>query len=551
MKKKEISNERIKGDYLYILLITLIWLITYIICSIAWKQNIGWDETSYLSTAKGIAQDFDFSSRFNSVLGLIKYSFPQHTHHYPVYSTYLAIFFKLFGVSLNVAYFSTWLAGLVACVFIYLIMLLLTENDKLFSFFIAVSFLFLPRIINYCDTAMMEIPGCALIMIFSYFVFKDISKNKLNPFLLAIASLWLYFYKSLFIGAVIGFIFLILIAYKLKSINLVLKNKLSFPQSLGIYFGTVSVIYIIFTKFVFLPLAPMMTFHPRQIQEGTYADFAGGFFHNPINNALLNMKSFFQNVISHFYPSFPVFLYPGEEGYYIPSANWCELGLFFLVFVYVIIFSFLAWRNLSSLNKVFTLFTVISIVSFNLIFILLATSCVGLCCRYNMIYTPLLLILASIHLREFLLKDKIRAYIVILTFLVLVYVPFFISEIKVGEWSKGYYSDIARKNTQVVSNVLGDSKPMFIYFNNGIHTIWVSYPTRTIIYEATNALLKQINLKLSKPIEYLFLQPENILFKENEDSILKGEPIIDHTYTFHSVDTENKVVIYKYNPELF
>ena len=117
------SNKQIK--FLYIGLIFLIWIITYFLYSVIWEQKIGWDETSYLAVARGIAENLDFSSRFNTVLGLIKFPFPQHNHHYPIYSIYLAIFFKLFGVSLPVAYFSTWLAALVACIFIYLLIIYL------------------------------------------------------------------------------------------------------------------------------------------------------------------------------------------------------------------------------------------------------------------------------------------------------------------------------------------------------------------------------------------------------------------------------------------
>ena len=73
------------GNFLFIGCIFLIWLITYIICTIVWEQRIGLDETSYLSTAKGISESFDFNSRFFTVLGILKYGFPHHTHHYPLY----------------------------------------------------------------------------------------------------------------------------------------------------------------------------------------------------------------------------------------------------------------------------------------------------------------------------------------------------------------------------------------------------------------------------------------------------------------------------------
>jgi len=323
-----------KAKFIYPGLIFLIWLITYILCTIFWEQRIVWDENSYLTCAKGIANDFDFSSRTTTVLGLLKYPFPQHTHHFPVYSAYIAIFFKLFGTSINVAYFSTWLCGLAVCMFVYLTMLVMTEGNRFYSFICGMTFLFLPRILDYCDSAMMEIPGCALISIFTYFIFRDLAKGKLNPILYAVAGLWLYFYKSLFVGALIGLFFLIIIAYNVKPVEINLKSKLPFWASMLTFGGVISTLYLIFTKFVFLPLAPMMNFDRRTEDLEIYADFLGGFFHDPINNVIRNLSGSYENVIGHYFPYFPVVLLPTYEGLFSSSPSWCEFGLFNLILIF-------------------------------------------------------------------------------------------------------------------------------------------------------------------------------------------------------------------------
>lgn len=538
-----------KSKFFYPILIFIIWLLTYIIYQIAFEQKLGWDEIAYLTVARGIVENFDFSSRTNTVMGLIKYAFPQHNHHYPLYSIYLAIFFKFFGTSLKVAYFSTWLSALVACLFIYFTLSIITQEDYLFSFILAVSFLFFPRITSYCDTAMMEIPGCALISFVSFLVFRDLSKGKLNPFLIAIGALWLFFFKSLFIGIIFGFFVLIVLAY-----NWILKSKVSLTRSLFSYSGTVVLLYFIFTKFIFLPLAPMMNFFPEQeTPEGTYADFAGGFFHNPPGNLQHHIANFFQSVIFRYYP-YIINFSPGNDAYYAAIPAWYELAIYFLTFFYVIVFLFLLWKKLLPIQKIFVLFTIISIGALNLAWMVVAGGGIGLYSRYNLVYVPLLLISSGIILKEclnyfgqFFLDYRAGSYFILLSFLVLVYLPFYWSSSLVSNWDKNVYHDIAHKNSEIVRKFTQGSNPMFIYFNVGQHTTWDLFPTKVVLMEATNKQIKEINKKLPKPIEFLFLTPKNNLFQENKDLILKTKPIIDNLYAFYNVDLENQVVVYKLN----
>ena len=543
MNNTKIISKNIQSNTFYLVLITVIWLIVYIICQLLFEQKLGWDEVSYLTAARGIAEDFDFSSRTTTVMGLIKYAFPQHTHHYPLLSIYYAIFFKLFGVSLKVAYFATWFSGLITCIFVFLILLIMLEDNKFLSFILAISFLFLPRIINQCDSAMMEIPGCALISLLTFFVFRDLLKGKLNPVLLAIAAMWLYFYKSLFLGIIVGFLALILITY---SSSLIYLNFL-------IYIGGITILYFIFTKFVFLPLAPMMNFHTRQEGlEGPYADFAGGFFSDVFGNIKINLIDFYNKVICRYFP-INFIIHPEQEKFYTFSPDWHELGIYLLVFFYVVIFSIFLWSKLKSLQKAFILFTVTSITAFNIIFILISTASINLLCRYNLIYLPLLLISFGIILYEnleilkpFVLKYGKASYYLILSFLSILYIPYYISSSILKIRTNDVYHNFAHLNSEIVKNIVGNSSPKFIYFNTGTHTTWDLYPTRVILMEATNEQIKKLNLKLPTPIEYLFLNFNDNLFKINKDLILKGLPIIDNYYTLHRVDPENHIVVYRF-----
>ena len=319
-------------------------------------------------------------------------------------------------------------------------MILLTDGNKIISFFFSVLFLFLPSILSYTDSAMMEIPGCALVTIFSYFIFKDISKGKINPVLMGIAAMWLYFFKSTFIGVLFGFFVLVLIAHRYNLTVFKLPNKTSLSVSLISYTSTVLFLYFIFKKIVFLPLAPMMNFHRRQEELEIYADFAGGFFRDPIGNMFFNLKGLFDNVILHYLPSFLVLLIPGSEGLYTSTPTWCEFGQYFIVFLFVIIFACLSWKNLFPKQKLFILFTLVSIIIFNIVFSLIADNGVGVRSRYNLIYLPLLLISSGTllwvnknYLKPFITDHKIASIFITGTFILLIYIPYLVSSLKVSE----------------------------------------------------------------------------------------------------------------------
>ncbi len=533
----------------YPALIFLIWLITYLISLCFLNQSFEWDEAKYLACAKGIAENFDFSSRSTTVLGLIKYGFPHHITHYPLHCIYMAIFFKLFGSSFSVACFSTWICGLVSLILIYFTVLLLikenTSGAKLFSFCTAISFLFLPRIINQCNSAMMEIPACVLVLSCSLIVLKNLSKEKLNPYLLGLMAVLLFFYKTFFIGIFFGFLSIIFMMYKSK-----------FGMLLFKYLGTVVIIYCLFKKFIFLPFSPLMNF--SSFQEGvygTYADFDGGFFKSPIHNLISNLGVLYKIITLGYFPKFQTYLDSQTfTGYYLASPVWLESGVFFLTLFYIIGFLFFSRKKLSSVNRIFIVFTVISILAFNLFFNLTVPTSLGPRCRYNLGYVPLLLISSAVLIwanKDFFnIKYKQVFAFILFSLIFFVYVPLYNTAFFIADWNKNLTYKHISHNTEIVKRFISELTPQFIYFTGGTNITWDMFPIREIYMEASNDQIKTINSILPSPIDFLFLNPNNNLFKQNQDLILKGQPIIDNWYTFYGIDAEDKIVVYKLSSPL-
>ena len=535
---------------LYPSLIFVIWLVAYLLCSNYLGQFIEWDEAKYLACARGIAENFDFSSRSTTIQGLLKYGFPQHTTHYPLHSLYIAIFFKLFGASLGVAIFSTWFALFLTCIFIYFIMLLLTENNNQFSFFTSITFLFLPRVINHSNSVMMEIPCCALLTVLIFLVFKLISKDKLNPFILAVSTTGLLFYKSLFVGVVFGFLSLLIFGYVKKSVGFKWLSSL-------LYLVITFVLYFLFTKFVFLPLAPWIDFSRiQQGVDGAYADFDGGFFRDPVNNAIAGLKSLYMIITTGYFPSIPVDLDKTTiTGCFVTSPIWLETGLYFLILFYVIVFLFFLWKKLLPVQRIFILFSVISVLTFNIIFNILIETNLGPRCRYNFIYVPLLLISSAVliwSIRDSFKKEYKNVFLfVLISLIVVVYFPVYNAGSKITSWNKNLMNEIMTKNTEIVKKYIGASRPIFIYSTSASFVTWDMFPTREIFAQAKNDYIKKINTLLPKPVEYLFITPKDYLFNENKDLILMAQPIIDNWYTFYGVDVVNNVVVYRLNPRIY
>jgi len=551
-KNKDISIT--KTNFFYIGLITIIWFVTYILSQIFLEQKLGWDEVNYMSVAKGIISNFDFSSRSYTVMGLIRHGYPSSLINFPIFSIYLAIFFKLFGVSLKIAYFSTWLCALGVCILTYLIFLLLSENNHKLAFLVSISYLFFPGILKTCDSAMMEQMGCFLLCLAVYLILKDYVKGVFNyitvlKFALSFLIIWLY--KTLFIGFFFGALFFIILAYSPKITGKKLNTKVPLFLFVSLSYGIFAVLFYILKRFIFLPVAPMMSFSPTLEYEQVYADFLGGFLDNFLQNVINNASSFF------YYAVLPYFIYPivytqpsSQVFVFVPHVIYLAM-YFFLIFVTVVL-TFAYWKKLKPEAKLFGGLTLGTILSFNLIFNFLFSTTYENMWRYNVYSLPLFLcyvvVIFSIHFeyaKPFAL-DHPFVIKVIPTFILIFYLlPLSLSMLNTQLILWNGYHTRAKNNAELVRAFIKDDHPMFIYLNDGAHTPFTDYPIRQVFKDATNEQLVQINKILPKPIEYLFLRPNDWLFANNKDLILKGLPILDNQYEPIGFNNEARVIVYK------
>ena len=539
----------------YPLAIFIIWLITYILCQVFLQQKLGWDEVSYLSQARGIVSDFDFSSRSYTIMGLLKHGYPTNLINFPVFSVFLSIFFKLFGVSLKISYFSSWLCALGVSLFIYYIFLLIQENENKSAFFLAMSYLFVPGILKTCDSAMMEQMGCLLLCISVYLLLSDYKKGKLTYLTavkLALSFLVLWLYKSLFIGFFFGAFVFILVTYNKKIAGKDIQTQIPLPLFLGLSYGMFAVLFYLVKEFVFLPVAPMMNFTPDLEQKQLYADFLAGFFNDLPNNLFVNIKSFFRYVIV------PFFIYP--NAYTTPRSQFFVFvphvifnAICFFIFFISFVLTFAYWEKLKSIEKAFCGLTLGTIISFNLIFNFLFSTTYENMWRYNVYSLPLFLcysaIILKIHfstyIKQFFVDHPLASKAVVPFQITFIWVPLFLSMLNAQLVLWDGYHDIAHKNAQLVRFFLKEDRPKFIYLNDGSHTVFEDYPVRQVFKDATNEQLLQVNKVLPEPVKYLFLKPSDWLFQNNKDFIVKGLPIIDNQYEFFGFNNEAQLVVYK------
>ena len=178
----------------------------------------------------------------------------------------------------------------------------------------------------------------------------------------------------------------------------------------------------ILAKFIFPPLAPMLSFLSRvEGAEGSYADFAGGFFSNPFENLRLNLEMFFTNIILRYF-NYSIVSMNGLDPFYIsiPEAN--ELAIYFLTLIFVLISLIALWKKLSYIQKYVIIFSLVSIFSMNLVYVVFFGGAVGLLCRYNLIYLPLVIIsfmiIVSTYSKEFIEEQK-KIIVVLVSILLL------------------------------------------------------------------------------------------------------------------------------------
>lgn len=539
------------SNWKYLSYIFVAWLITYIFCQIIFIQRLGWDEVSYLSVAKGIADDFDFSSRAYTVMGLLKHGYPTNLINFPIFSSYLAVFLKLFGMSLKVAYFSTWLAALGVCILLYFIFKMLSSgNDKL-SLIVSISYLLFPGNIKNCDTALMEQVGCFLLCLSVYVILRNFQNRKINYlFAIEISLLFLvlWLYKSLFVGFFFGMFIFILLMYKMLEKD---KTKPPIVTFLGISYGLFIILYFIAKKFLFLPVAPMMNFTPSLEARQLYSDFLAGFFDNFPNSLLVNISYIFGYII-HSY-----FIYPikGSFGNELlnSSAVFVLVGLYFFVFMILIILTFAFWKELKPIQKLFIVLTLGTIISFNLIFNFLFSTTIGNIWRYNSYSLPLYLCYAFLifnylgkHLESFISSHKVASKLILSLFIIFLYIPLSLSMVLQANEYEVMYHNVAKGNASIVKSFIKDTSPSFIYYNDGNHITWDLYPMKQVFKDATNEQLLQINKILPEPIGFLFLKPTDWLFKNNENLIFQGKPILDGIYVPYGIDPNAKIVVYRY-----
>ena len=552
--KTKISNK----NFFYPILIFAVWFVVYLLTQAFLMQNFGWDEVSYMSQAKGIATDFDFSSRAYTVMGVLKHGYPTNLINFPLFAMYLAVFFKLFGVSLKVAYFSSWLCALGVCLLIYFIFLLLVPEHRKLAFGVSIAYLLFPGILKTCDSAMMEQAGCFLVCLATYLILKDYVKGVFNystvlKFVLSFLVLWLY--KSLFVGFFFGAFIFIIFAYSPKISGKKLSTKIPLWLFILLSYGIFIVLYLICEKFVFLPVAPMMNFTPTLEAKQLYSDFLGGFFYDLPGNISTNLTSFFNYVVA------PYFIYPlaytnPASQFFVFVPHVVYLIICFFIFVRTFVFTFAAWKNLLPQARLFIGLTLGMIISFNVIFNFLFSTTYENMWRYNVYSLPLFLCYVvlifqatSHYLKQFMTEHPVVIKSMLSFVFVFLWVPLFLSMLNVQLVLWDGYHMRAKQSALFIRSVLKEDRPKFIYFNDGSHITFDLYPMQQVFKDATNEQLLTVNSILPEPIKYLFLKSNDWLFENNKDLIAEEKPILDGQYELHErfeFSEEVQLVVYKH-----
>ena len=570
--KSKISNRTVKVSadeskgkerIIYPLLIFAFWLVACIICQFIFPHRLVWDEVAYLSVARGIAEDFDFGSRAYTIMGILNDGYPTHFIHYPLFPIYVALFFKLFGVSLTVGYFSTWFAALGVCLLIYFIFLLLSENNYKLAFIAALSYLFYPSILKNCDSAMMEQFGCFLLCLSTYLILKDYVKGSFTywtvlKFIFSFLILWSY--KTIFIGFLIGSMLLIWLAYSPQFTGKKLSSKIPMPVFIFLSFGVFAVLFYMFKQFVFYPVTPLMNYSPEQEIKQAYADFLGGLFNDFPNNLLSNIKYFFNVIIGSYfiYPTNAVYdtsEYANFKNSILVTSSYYVLDcVYFFFFLLMIIFTCSSWKKLNPQEKLFTSFTLFTIVVFNVILCLIVKPYHENLWRYNMYYLPLylctlclLLGKLSLYFKSYITEHPKATIALLVSLFVFLYIPLFLSSITHYLYYESVFHLRAKQNDELIKSFVKDTKPKFVYFKDGIHTTFTNYPIKQVAKDATNDQLLHVNKILPEPIEFLFLRPNDWLYENNKESIVMGGPILNNQYKLYGFSRDGEIIVYRFD----
>ena len=218
----------------------------------------------------------------------------------------------------------------------------------------------------------------------------------------------------------------------------------------------------------------------------------------------------------------------------------------------MITMTFASWKKLNPVARIFISFSLGSILFFNLSLIMVFKVYHENFWRYNSNYLPLYIcsfaVLLYSNLEYFKLFNmehpRISRILLTCTF-IFVYIPLFISTINhYTDYEKSFYNR-AHANAELVKYFVKDSKPAFIYFNDGIHSTFTDYPIKQVFKDATNEQLLQANSILPQPIEFLFLNQRDWLFQINKEKIVKAAPIINDEYKMYGYTADGSIVVYK------
>jgi len=263
----------------------------------------------------------------------------------------------------------------------------------------------------------------------------------------------------------------------------------------------------------------MMSFSYEQEINQTYADFLGGYLNNFCGNVFSSVKYFFSVIIPPFF-IMPSSFTPGPGDLQMLTGLYFSLKIYYFLIFIMIVLTFAYWKRLLPLEKVFVLFSLSSIIFFNIVFNLLFRSFHSNLWRYNLYYLPLFIcclwifIKASIvYMKPFYSEHPTASKYILLLFLIFIYSPLFISTfihyLRYEEWAH----NMGRGNAQVIEAFLKNEKPKYIYFNGGSHIPYTRYPLKQIYLDATSEQLLKMNNILPEPIEFLILKPTDWLFR--------------------------------------
>ncbi len=537
-------------NYIWIILLVGIGLSFYTVNHLWFQELLGWDEVDHFSIAQGISRDFDFSTRQYMVLDIIKYGYPlHHSNYYPLFHTYLALFFKLFGESPSVAYFANWVAAIGASIFIYYIALRLYPRSRRFAFFTALAYFLIPGIWrNIHTSSLMEPLGACLLAIATLVVLAEYQKKKFTALTILKFSLLLlliFLYKMTLFGFLFGIAAFIIVAYHKKWSGDARISSIPLPLFLLAIYGAFALLFLLASRFLFYPMPSFFPHLPTQESAELYNSFLGGFFQNLWGNLWGNVYHFFRTMtIFHL-------IYPAQPTPYLTSYMIFARYFFFLFFAAIFICA-MAWKKLESSSRLFVILAAVSILAMNTATNIFTRMDQENIHRYNLYYLPLFVPLIALaakiffeYLRTFITEHPWGSKILAAWTLAIFFIPLFATMFVHQLALERRYHKVGTLHARIIQHFIRGYTPQFVYFNKGTHTTEISYPVRVVSQNATNEELLKINEILPEPIAFLFLRSNDMLYKNNRADIEAKKSILDGRYRY-----ENRIKIPEKNVDI-